>query len=93
MLPAIPTMYESGVKNFEVTSITGILAPVGTPPDVIKKVNETVHKVLSMPAVKNRFSSIALETIPGTPEQFANYIREDYARWTKVVKDANIPTN
>lgn len=93
VLPAIPTMYESGVKNFEVTSITGILAPAGTPPEVIKRINEAVHRVLSMPAVKNRFSSIALETIPGSPEQFASYIKDDYARWTKVVKDANIPMN
>lgn len=93
VLPAIPTMYESGVKNFQVTSITGVLGPAGTPPEVIARVNEAVRKVLSTPAAKSRFSGLALETIPSTPEQFATYIKEDYARWTKVVKDANIPLN
>jgi tripartite-type tricarboxylate transporter receptor subunit TctC len=93
VLPEIPTMYESGIKNFEVTSITGLLGPAGTPPEVVAKLNEAVHKALGMSAVKNRFSSLALETIPGTAEQFASYIKEDYARWSKVVKDANIPLN
>jgi tripartite-type tricarboxylate transporter receptor subunit TctC len=93
VIPSIPTMDEAGIKNFEVTSITGVLGPAGAPREVIARVNEAVHKVLSMPVVKNRFSGMALETIPSTPEQFADYIREDYARWTKVVKDAGIPLN
>jgi len=93
VIPSIPTMAEAGMKNFEVTSITGVLAPANTPVEIISKLNEAVHKVLRLPAVKDRFASMALETIPGTPEQFAAYVKEDYARWIKVVKDANIPLN
>ena len=90
LVPEVPTMREAGVSNFEVTSITGMLAPAGTPADIIDKLNAAIVKVLSLPATKERFAAIALETAPSTPAQFADYIREDFARWTKVVKDANI---
>jgi tripartite-type tricarboxylate transporter receptor subunit TctC len=93
VLPGIPTMAESGVKGFEVTSITGLLAPAATPKDVIGRLNAAVHKALARPDVRERFASMALETIPGSPEQFTAYIREDLARWTKVVRDAGIPLN
>jgi tripartite-type tricarboxylate transporter receptor subunit TctC len=93
VLPEIPTMLESGVKSFNVTSITGALAPAGTPAAVVTQLNAAVRKAVAMPVVKERFEVMALESIPGTPEQFAAYVKEDYARWTKVVKDANIPLN
>jgi tripartite-type tricarboxylate transporter receptor subunit TctC len=93
VLPAIPTMAEAGVRGFEVTSITGLLAPAATSRDIVGRLNDAVRKALATPAVKARFAAMALETIPGTPEAFAAYIREDYARWTKVVKEAGIPLN
>jgi len=90
LVPDVPTMREAGVPNFVVTSITGVLAPAGTPADIIDKLNAAILKVLSLPATKERFAGIALETAPSTPAQFSDYIKEDFARWTKVVKDANI---
>jgi tripartite-type tricarboxylate transporter receptor subunit TctC len=93
VLPGIPTMAESGVKGFEVTSITGMLAPAATPREVISRLNAAIVKALARPDVRERFGTMALETIPGSPEQFAAYIREDLARWTKVVRDAGIPLN
>lgn len=89
-LPDVPTMCEAGVTDFEVTSITGLLAPSGTPGDVTARLNGAVHKVLALPATKERFATLVLETFPSTPEQFATYIREDLARWSKVVKQAGI---
>ena len=90
VFPDIPTMQQAGVTNFEVTNITGVLAPSGTPADVVNKLNAAILKVLASAATKERFAGLALEPAPGTPEQFAAYIKEDFARWSKVVKDANI---
>ncbi|HEV2008127.1 MAG TPA: tripartite tricarboxylate transporter substrate binding protein [Burkholderiales bacterium] len=90
VFPHIPTMKEAGVADYEVTNITGVLAPAGTPADIINKLNAAILKVLSLAATKERFAGIGLEPAPGTPEQFSAYIKEDFARWTKVVKEANI---
>ena len=90
--PDVPTMREAGVPAFAVTSITGVLAPAGTSTEVINRLNAAIHKVLATPAMKERFSTLVLEPSPSTPEQFAAYIREDLARWQKVVKDAGIKT-
>jgi tripartite-type tricarboxylate transporter receptor subunit TctC len=91
-LPEIPTMREAGVAKFEVTSITGVLAPAGTPGDIVNRLNAATQKVLALPATRERFATLILEPSPSTPEQFAAYIKEDLARWTKVVKDAGIKT-
>jgi tripartite-type tricarboxylate transporter receptor subunit TctC len=91
-LPEVPTMREAGVANFEVTSITGVLAPAGTPAVVISRLNTAIHKVLALPATKERFAALVLEPAPSTPEQFGRYIKQDLARWRKVVKDAKIQT-
>jgi tripartite-type tricarboxylate transporter receptor subunit TctC len=91
-LPDVPTMRESGVANFEVTSITGVLGPAAMSPEIVKRLNGAVHKALASPATKDRFAAVVLEPWPSTPEQLASYIKDDWARWAKVVKDANIPT-
>ena len=91
-VPEVPTMREAGVPAFAVTSITGVLAPAGTSTEVINRLNAAIHKVLATPAMKERLSTLVLEPSPSTPEQFAAYIREDLARWQKVVKDAGIKT-
>jgi tripartite-type tricarboxylate transporter receptor subunit TctC len=83
-------MTEAGVANFEVVNITGVLAPAATPPEVITRLHVAITKVLALPATKERFAGIALEPAASTPEQFLAYIKEDFARWTKVVRDANI---
>jgi tripartite-type tricarboxylate transporter receptor subunit TctC len=90
VIPEVPTMIESGVPNFEVTNITGVLAPAGTPAEIVARLHAAVVKALSQGPVRERFAGIGVEAVGSTPEQFASYIREDFARWTKVVKDANI---
>ena len=90
VFPDIPTAKEAGVAGFEVTNITGVLAPAGTAADIVSKLNAAILKVLASQATKDRFAGLALEAAPGTPEHFAAYIKDDFARWTKVVKDANI---
>jgi tripartite-type tricarboxylate transporter receptor subunit TctC len=90
VFPDIPTAQEAGVAGFEVTNITGVLAPANTPADIVARLNAALLKVLASASTKERFAGLALEAAPGTPEQFAAYIKEDFARWSKVVKDANI---
>jgi tripartite-type tricarboxylate transporter receptor subunit TctC len=88
--PDVPTMLESGVRDYEVINITGVLAPAGTPAAIIDRLNAAIIKVLAQPTVRERFAAIALDARGGTPAEFAAFIKEDFARWTKVVKDANI---
>ncbi len=90
VVPEVPTMAESGVPNYEVINVTGVLAPANTPAEIIDKLNAAMLKVLSQPAVRERFAAIGLDARGGTPGEFAAFIKEDFARWTKVVKDANI---
>ena len=91
-VPDVPTMKEAGVPNFEVTSITAVLGPAAMSPDLVRQLNAAVHKALAVPQTKERFTKTVLEPWPTTPEQLGAYVKEDWARWAKVVKDANIPT-
>jgi tripartite-type tricarboxylate transporter receptor subunit TctC len=89
--PDVPTISESGVPGFEAKSWFGLVAPAGTPPEIIKKINEDVAKVISDPAFARQYlAAQGLAPITGTPEEFAAFIRAETKRWGKVVKDANI---
>ena len=88
--PDVPTISESGASGFEAKSWFGLVAPAGTPPDVIKKINQDVTRVISDRAFAEKYlAAQGLESITGTPEQFAALIRAETVRWGKVVKDAD----
>jgi tripartite-type tricarboxylate transporter receptor subunit TctC len=86
----VPTLVESGFPGFEVLSWYGILAPAGTPPDIVRKLNSEINRLLNMPDVRERLTTLGAEPTGGTPEQFAATIKADTARWAKVVKEAAI---
>ena len=89
--PNVPTISESGVPGFEAKSWFGLVAPAGTPPDIIKKLNQDVTRVISDPTFAAEFLvAQGLEPILGTPEQFAAFIRSESVKLGKVVKDAGI---
>src|SRR5215831_949407 len=89
--PEVPTISESGVPGYEAKSWFGLLAPAGTPPDIIKKINRDVMQVLSDRAFADKYlAAQGLESIAGTPEDFAALIRAETLRWGKVVNDANL---
>ena len=89
--PDVPTISESGAPGFEAKSWFGLVAPAGTPPDVIKKINQDVTNVISDRAFAERYlAAQGLESITGTPEQFAAFVRAETVRWGKVVKDADV---
>ncbi len=90
VLPEVPTMVESGLKEMDVINITGLLAPIGTSPEIVARLNAALLKVLARTEVKERFATLGVSPLGSTPEQFATFIRDDYAKWTKVINDANI---
>jgi tripartite-type tricarboxylate transporter receptor subunit TctC len=90
LLPDVPTLAEQGLKGFDATTITGLLAPAGTPKDVIDRVHAAVVKVTAQTAIRDRFAALGATTLGNSPAEFADYIRQDYAKWQKVVAAANI---
>ena len=89
-LPGVPTAGESGLPGFEADFWIGLFAPVGTPRPVINRINAEVNKVISSEAMKERFSTIGVDPLPGTPEQFGELLVKDLDRWSKAVKSAGL---
>lgn len=85
-LPDVPTAAESGLPNYEVITWFGLVAPRGTPGDVIKRLNAEVLKALAATDVRKIISSQGLEPVGNSPEQFSTLISEDKAKWARVVK-------
>ncbi|HVL08850.1 MAG TPA: tripartite tricarboxylate transporter substrate binding protein [Burkholderiaceae bacterium] len=85
-LPNVPTIAESGVKGYEATSWFGLLAPAGTPPAIINRLNADLVKILAMPDVKKQMAEQGAEAYSETPAAFAGFIKTETAKWAKVVK-------
>ena len=89
-LPEVPTMEEAGVRDFQVLSWFGFLAPAGTPAAVITRVNAETVKVLARPDVSAALAAQGMDVMSGTPDQFANHIKSEIARMTKIAATAGI---
>jgi tripartite-type tricarboxylate transporter receptor subunit TctC len=89
-LPDVPTLAEQGLKGFDATTITGLVAPAATPRDIVDRLNAAAIKVINQPVIKARFAELSAEVIGSTPAWFGDYIKEDLARWAKVMKEAGI---
>jgi tripartite-type tricarboxylate transporter receptor subunit TctC len=88
--PDIPTMSEAGLAGFEVNSWYGLLAPAGTPREIITRLNSEVSRALREPDARERLYSIGAEPMNNTPEEFAAYISAEMAKWSKVIKAAGV---
>lgn len=89
-LPSVPTMDESGLKGYEVTSWYGACAPAGTPAPVLSKLHADLSKVLLAPDVQQRMTEMVIDAAPTSREDFATFIRMETQRWAQVVKDAGL---
>jgi tripartite-type tricarboxylate transporter receptor subunit TctC len=89
-LPDVPTLDEAGVKGYDTALWTGILAPAGTPREIINRLNAEITQVLTLSDVKEAFDRQGAVAQATTPEEFAAFVKADYAKWAKVVKQANI---
>ena len=88
--PDIPTVAESGFPGFDVLSWVGVLAPAGTPPEVVGRLHREIVRILNLPEVRNAFLAQNAEPVGNAPEEFAAEISASVARWTPVVKAAGI---
>jgi tripartite-type tricarboxylate transporter receptor subunit TctC len=89
-LPDTPTFAEAGLRDFEIDNFTGLVGPAGMPAEAVAKVHAAAVKALGTPLVRERFASLGVQPVGSTPDQFAATIREDLARWSKVIKAAGI---
>jgi tripartite-type tricarboxylate transporter receptor subunit TctC len=87
-VPEIPTVAESGMPGFETGSWQGIVAPAGTPPEIVNKLHAAVTSILATPDMKDRLDKAGAEVQPQSPAQFGNFIRAEKDRWAKVVKES-----
>jgi tripartite-type tricarboxylate transporter receptor subunit TctC len=90
LLPQMPTMIESGVPDFEVTSWFGLAAPARVPRAVVDIVNAEVNRILLQPEFRDLFVAQGIETVGGSPEQFGLHLRAQIAKWAPVVKAAGL---
>jgi tripartite-type tricarboxylate transporter receptor subunit TctC len=86
LLPDVPTFKELGYPEIEEYTWVGFFAPAGTPPDVVQKLNDAINRVLQMRDVRERLEGLTFEPIGGSPQQFADYVRTEVAKWAIVVK-------
>ena len=84
-LPSVPAVSET-LKGFEIDTWWGLVAPAGTPPELIAKLNQVFVAALNSPETKTRFAALMAEPVPSTPEQFASFMKSELAKYEKVVK-------
>src|SRR4051812_15166366 len=90
MAPEFPTLNESGLPGFEVLTWFGILAPAGTPQQIVNRLNSEILQVVAQPAAKDQLLKMGFEIVSNTPEQYAAFLKEEHARWGKIVRDLNL---
>ena len=90
VVKSVPTLAESGFPGFDMVSWQALVAPAGTPRAVVDRLNAEVAKVLKTPEMKEKMTGLGTDVVANSPEQFAQYLREETAKWSKIVKDAGI---
>jgi tripartite-type tricarboxylate transporter receptor subunit TctC len=90
-LPDVPTVSEAGFKDFEERSWVGYFAPARTGGDIVQRVNADINQILALPDIKDRFTALGMDAHPGSPAEFAAYVRKEAAKWATVIKTTRIP--
>lgn len=88
--PDIPTVAESGIPGYETYTWNALFAPAGTPPEVVARLNASANKVLTDPSVMERMKEFSATIVGSTPEALGEHVKAEIAKWTPVVKDANV---
>jgi len=90
LFPDLPTMDEAGIKGFNLDAWAGLVAPAGTPPEIITKLNGALRQVIDSPDVQAKFKNVGFEGFSSTPEELGAYMKAEIVDWGKMVKDAGI---
>ena len=86
LAPELPTIAESGLTGFEVKSWNGVVVPTGTPKEIIARLNTEIVRILRQPELREKFLVQGVELVPTTPEEFGAFIKQDIAKWAKVIQ-------
>jgi tripartite-type tricarboxylate transporter receptor subunit TctC len=86
VLPHVPTMAESGMPGYHASSWHGLFAPAGTPRDILARLHTEIVQIVRLPDITERLSAQGVEPVANTPEQFAEFVKSEIARWARVVK-------
>jgi tripartite-type tricarboxylate transporter receptor subunit TctC len=89
-LPDIPTMAQAGLAGVEVGSGVGLVAPAGTPPDVVDTLNGEIAKIIATPGFHQRMAAIGVDVVGTTPADYAKMLKDDYEKWGKVVEASGL---
>jgi tripartite-type tricarboxylate transporter receptor subunit TctC len=92
-LPDVPTIAELGFPGYEINSWQGVLAPAGTPNDVVTKINGELVHLVNSPEVRARMAQEGADPVGSTPDQFAERVKSEITKWTKVIKASGMPTS
>jgi tripartite-type tricarboxylate transporter receptor subunit TctC len=90
LVPDLPTMIESGVDGFVVTSFEGVVAPAGTPAAIVARLNAAINEAVASPDIRARFAALGLEPSTGSPQEFARFFAAETRKWANVVATAGI---
>lgn len=90
LLPNVPTMAEAGVAAYSLTNWFGLLAPTGTPPEVLARIHADVVRVLKDPGVRDKIHAMGADVVGNSPEEFGAWMRAESAQWAEIIKSAHI---
>ena len=90
LLPDVPTAAEAGLPGYEASVWWGLVAPANTPPEIVRQLNAETNKALANPAIANKLGELGVVVTPGTPDQFAAFIKSQTELWSVVVKSTGI---
>jgi tripartite-type tricarboxylate transporter receptor subunit TctC len=88
--PNVPTVHESGLPGFVAGTWAGVIAPAGTPKEIVDRMSGEIQKILRDPAMKEQLAKLGYEAVGNTPEEFVSFMRNEVALWAKVINDAGI---
>lgn len=89
-LPDVPTLAESGVPGYDLTNWFGLVLPGGTSPELVRRIHADVQKALAVPEVRGKLTAMGSTVVGSAPEQFATYMRDESAKWARLIAEANI---
>jgi tripartite-type tricarboxylate transporter receptor subunit TctC len=90
LFPDLPTLDEAGVKGFDMDSWGGVVAPAKTPAPIVAQLNAELRKIIDSPEIKSRLANVGFEAFSSSPEEFGDFIKVQYDKWGKMVKEAGI---
>jgi tripartite-type tricarboxylate transporter receptor subunit TctC len=89
-LPDVPTIAEAGFPGQEADTLLGVLAPARTPKEIVERLHQAIKRIVALPEIKERLDAIGFVPVANTPDEFAAVIKEETARWAKLIRTANL---